>query len=47
MTYKRKGSLNINVSIEASGDTPISQENAQQVADILAERINKELGGKI
>ena len=38
---------NINVSIEASGDTPISQENAQQVADLLAERINKELGGKI
>jgi len=38
---------NINVSIEASGDTPISQENAQQVADILAERINRELGGKI
>jgi len=38
---------NINVSIEASGDTPISQENAQQVADLLAERINQELGGKI
>jgi hypothetical protein len=38
---------NVNVSIEASGDTPISQENAQQVADLLAERINRELGGKI
>jgi len=38
---------NINVSIEASGDTSISQENAQQVADLLAERINQELGGKI
>ena len=40
-------SQNINVSIDATGDTPISQENAELVADILAERINKELGGKI
>jgi len=40
-------SQNVNVSIEASGDSPISQENAQQVADLLAERINRELGGKI
>ena len=38
---------NVNVTIDARGDTPISQENAQTVADILADRINRELGGKI
>jgi len=37
----------VNVTIDARGETPISQENAEIVADILAERINKELGGKI
>jgi len=37
----------VNVTIDARGETPISQENAELVADILAERINKELGGKI
>ena len=38
---------NISVTIDAQGDTPISQENAQAVADLLADRINRELGGKI
>lgn len=37
----------IHVEIEAHGDTEVSQESAQIVADLLAERINKELGGKI
>ena len=37
----------IHVDIEAHGDTEISQESADLVADKLAERINKELGGKI
>ena len=35
------------VRIEAEGDNQISQENAELVADILADRINKQLGGKI
>ena len=39
--------VDINVDINATGDSPISQENAELVADLLAERINKELGGKI
>ena len=38
---------NVNVDINAYGDTSVSQENAELVADLLAERINKELGGKI
>ena len=38
---------NIHVDIDAHGDTQMSQENAELVADALAERINKELGGKI
>jgi phosphoglycolate phosphatase-like HAD superfamily hydrolase len=37
----------INVTIDANGETPIAQENAELVADILADRINRELGGKI
>ena len=40
-------SNDVNVTIDARGDTAISQENAQQVADLLADRINRELGGKI
>jgi len=40
-------SADVNVTIDARGDSAISQENAELVADILAERINKELGGKI
>jgi hypothetical protein len=38
---------NISVTIDARGDTLISQENAQAVADLLADCINRELGGKI
>ena len=37
----------INVTIDSRGDNPIATENAELVADLLAERINKELGGKI
>lgn len=37
----------IHVDIEAHGDTAVSEEGAELVADKLAERINKELGGKI
>jgi len=40
-------SNDVSVTIDARGDTPISEENAQQVADLLADRINRELGGKI
>ena len=40
-------SIDVNVDINAYGDSPVSQENAELVADILAQRINKELGGKI
>lgn len=36
-----------NVNIKAEGDTPISQETADLVADNLADRINASLGGKI
>ena len=39
--------VDIHVDIDAHGDTEMSQENAELVADLLAERINKELGGKI
>jgi len=39
--------LEIHVQIDAVGDTAMSQENAELVADLLAERINKQLGGKI
>ena len=42
-----KNSIDVNVDINAHGDSSISQENAEIVADLLAERINKELGGKI
>ena len=42
-----KSSIDVNVDINAYGDTSVSQENAELVADLLAERINKELGGKI
>jgi len=37
----------IHVDIDAHGDTAMSQENAELVADVLADRINRELGGKI
>jgi hypothetical protein len=39
--------VNYDVNINAHGDTPISQEAAELVADNLADRINAELGGKI
>jgi phage-related minor tail protein len=39
--------VDYNVNITAEGDTPISQENADMVADNLADRINASLGGKI
>lgn len=42
-----KSSIDVNVDINAYGDTSVSQENAELVADLLAQRINKELGGKI
>lgn len=38
---------NINVNINATGDSSISEENANKVADALADKINKQLGGKI
>ena len=39
--------VDIHVDIDAHGDTEMSQQNAELVADALAERINKQLGGKI
>ena len=39
--------VNYDVNINAKGDTPISQEAAEMVADDLADRINASLGGKI
>lgn len=42
-----RSSVDVNVDINATGDSPISQENAELVADLLAQRINRELGGKI
>ena len=39
--------VNYDVNINAHGDTPLSQEAAEFVADNLADRINAELGGKI
>jgi hypothetical protein len=39
--------VNYDVNINAKGDTPISQEAAEMVADDLADRINMSLGGKI
>lgn len=39
--------INHDVNINAHGDTPISQEAAEMVADDLADRINASLGGKI
>jgi hypothetical protein len=39
--------VNYDVNINASGDTAISQETAEMVADNLADRINAQLGGKI
>jgi hypothetical protein len=39
--------INYNVDITAHGDTPVSLEAADAVADNLADRINAELGGKI
>jgi phage-related minor tail protein len=39
--------VNYDVNINAHGDTPLSQEAAELVADNLADRINAELGGKI
>ena len=40
-------SAEIHVDIDAHGDTELSEQNAELVSDKLAERINKELGGKI
>jgi archaellum component FlaF (FlaF/FlaG flagellin family) len=39
--------VNYNVDITATGDTPVSQDTAELVADNLADRINTQLGGKI
>lgn len=39
--------VNYEVNINAHGDTSISQEAAEMVADDLADRINASLGGKI
>ena len=39
--------VNYNVDITASGDTPVSEDTAEFVADNLADRINASLGGKI
>ena len=39
--------INYDVNINAHGDTPISQEAAEMIADDLAAKINAELGGKI
>lgn len=39
--------VNYDVNINAHGDTPISQEAAEMVADDLADKINASLGGKI
>ena len=39
--------VNYDVNINAHGDTPISQEAAEMIADDLAEKINTSLGGKI
>ena len=42
-----RDTIDVNVNIDASGDTQMSQQNAELIADILAQKINKELGGKI
>ena len=39
--------INYDVNINAYGDTPISKEAAEMVADDLADKINAQLGGKI
>lgn len=39
--------VDIHVQIDAYGETEMAEQNAQLVADILAEKINKQLGGKI
>lgn len=39
--------IEIHVDIDAYGETEMSQKNADLVAEKLAERINRELGGKI
>ena len=39
--------VNYDVNINAHGDTPISQEAAEMIADDLAGKINASLGGKI
>jgi phage-related minor tail protein len=39
--------VNYDVNINARGDTPVSNETAEMVADDLADRINMSLGGKI
>jgi hypothetical protein len=39
--------VNYDVNINAHGDTPISQEAAEMIADDLAAKINAQLGGKI
>jgi hypothetical protein len=42
-----KSKIEIEVNITAEGDTVLSQESADKVAEALADRINRDLGGKI
>jgi hypothetical protein len=46
--YELKSSTkqDININIEASGDTPVSEETAEKTAEKLAPYIDKILGGK-
>lgn len=46
-TNSHTQTVNYDVNINAHGDTPISKEGAEMVADNLADRINIALGGKI
>lgn len=46
-TNSHSQTVNYDVNINAHGDTPISKEGAEMVADNLADRINMALGGKI
>jgi phage-related minor tail protein len=49
MTSKNSSTQTVNydVNINAYGDTPISQEAAEMIAEDLADKINASLGGKI
>jgi hypothetical protein len=46
-TASSSKTVNYDVNINAHGDTPMSKEAAEIVADDLADKINVELGGKI